>query len=354
CASVLACVSGKISGGGEAGSAAGGAGGRAAGTGGMGGGGPINNMVPPTPVPGVMGDDSLTFASAVRRLTRSELRQTILDLVGVDMAAELAKFPEDYAEANDVFAFDNKYSLQQPSAALVEAAKNLADTVGAAVLADGALAARLVPCVPKGAGDDACLRGFVTSFGRRALRRPLSATEVDAYVAKFRPFAVEANAFNKGVSLVVRALLQDVEFLYRVEIGQPVAGTPGLARLGGYEMASRLSYFLWGTLPDDALLDAAGAGERLQTPAAVKQAATRMLADPRARRGVDRFHAMWMGFERQPPAPPFGASMLAESRALIERVIFEDRRPWLDLFRATESYLDPALAEHYGLPRPSS
>jgi hypothetical protein len=330
-----------------------GAGSGPAGNGGSGGGGPINTMVPPAPIPTVMGDDNLSFASAVRRLTRSELRQTVQDLVGLDLAAELAKFPEDYAEANDVFAFDNKYSLQQPSAALIQAAKSLADAAGAAVLADGALATRLLPCVPRAAGDDACLRSFVTSFGRRALRRPLAATEIDAYVAKFRPFAVEASSFNNAVSLVVRAFLQDMEFLYRVEVGQPVAGTPGLAKLTGTEVASRLSYFLWGTMPDDALLDAALAGERLQTPAAVKAAATRMMADPRARRGVDRFHAMWMGFERQPPAPPLQGAMLAESQALIEKVIFQDRAPWLDLFRAKETFVDAALAAHYGLPAAS-
>jgi hypothetical protein len=357
CAGVLSCTSGKFTGtiGSSPPGAAGSQGsGSSSGGGGTGGGGPINTMVPPAPIPEVKGDDNLSFASAVRRLTRSELRQTILDLVGVDAAAEVAKFPEDYAEANDVFAFDNKYSLQQPSASLIQSAKNLADTVGAAVLADGALAGRLLSCVPKGAGDDACLRTFVTGFGRRALRRPLTTAEVDGYVAKFKPFAVEANSFNNAVSLVVRAFLQDMEFLYRVEVGQPVAGTTVLSKLTGYEMASRLSYFLWGTTPDDALLDAAGAGEKLQTQAAVKAAATRMLADPRARRGVNRFHAMWMGYERQPPSPPLQEAMLAESRALIDKVVFEDRRPWLDLFRSKESFVDGALAAHYGMPRPAA
>jgi hypothetical protein len=311
-------------------------------------------MVPPPPIPNTKGDDSLSFASAIRRLTRTELRQTVQDLLGLDLQAELAKFPEDYSEANDVFAFDNKYSLQQPSSALVQAAKNLADTAGAAVLADANLGRRLLPCTPTGASDEACLRSFVTTFGRRALRRPLTPAEADAYVAKFRPLAMESNDFNKAVSLVVRAFLQDVEFLYRVEVGEPVAGTTGLAKLSGYEVASRLSYFLWGTMPDDALLDAAGAGDRLATPAAVKAAATRMLADPRARRGIAKFHGMWMGFERQPPPAPLHDAMLAESRAILDRVIFEERRPWLDIFRMKETYVDGALAAHYGLPRPAS
>jgi hypothetical protein len=322
--------------------------------GGVGGGvgrGPGHaNPGPAAPPPG---DDGLVFASATRRLTRSELRQTLLDLLGQDLAGELAKFPEDYSEANDVFAFDNKYTLQQPSAALVEAARNLGAVAAAGLLADPAAIARLVPCVPSAPGDTGCLRAFVAAFGRRALRRPLDAAELDGYVTALAPFAVEAKDFNQAVGLAVRALLQDPEFLYRVEIGQPVAGKPGLLQLGGYEVASRLSYFLWGTAPDDALLDAAGAGDRLQTPASIKAAATRLLADPRARRAVEKFHSMWLGYARQPPPAPLQASMLAETTALIDRVVFEQRRPWLDLFRSDETYLDGALAAHYGLPAPA-
>ena len=321
------------------------------GTGGAGGPGPT--PPPPGPPPPRTADDRLNFPSAVRRLTRTELRQTLIDLVGADLASELAKFPEDYAEANDVFAFDNKYSLQQPSAALIEAAKNLADVVGARVLADAATRQKLVACAPRGPADDACLRSFVTSFGRRALRRPLAAAEIDAYVTRFRPFAMESNDFFKAVSLTARAMLQDLEFLYRVEIGQPVAGTPGLFKLGGHEVASRLSYFLWGTMPDDALLDAAGAGDRLQTPDSVRVAAVRMLSDPRAQRGIGKFHGMWLGYERQPPPAPLARPMLDETAALLDRVIFRERRPWLDLFRMRESYVDAALAAHYDLPRPA-
>jgi hypothetical protein len=300
-----------------------------------------------------MPDDNLAFASATRRLTRTELRQTLLDLVGQDLVSELDKFPEDYAEASDVFAFDNKYTLQQPSAALVEAARNLGAVASTGVLADAAALKRLVPCTPSGPADTACLRSFVTSFGRRALRRPLAPAEIDGYVSTFAPFAAEAKDFNAAVGLVVRALLQDMEFLYRVEVGQPVASSPGLVKLGGYEVASRLSYFLWGTAPDDALLDAAGAAEGLQTPTSIKQAAARMLADPRARRGVEKFHAMWMGYARQPPPAPLDQPMLAETAALIQRVIFEQQRPWLDLFRSDETYVDASLATHYGLPAPA-
>jgi hypothetical protein len=293
------------------------------------------------------------FKSAVRRLSKNELRATIFDLTGADLPEEVAKLPEDYAEANDVFAFDNKYVLQQPSAALIEAVKNIAEIVGERVRTDAAVRARVLPCKPAKAGDEGCLRTFVGSFGRRALRRPLATAEIDAYVTKFLPFAVEENDFNRATSLVARVLLQDLEFLYRVEVGAPVASVPGLFKLGGYEVAARLAYFLWGSGPDDALLDAAGAGAQMGTPTAVREAALRMLGDPRARRAVDRFHGMWMGYERQPPPGALQRQMLDETNALIERVVFTDKRPWTELFRAKETYADAALAAHYGLPAPA-
>ena len=297
--------------------------------------------------------DGVFFSSAIRRLTKSELRATLQDLLGTDLASELAKFPEDYGEAGEVFAFDNNYGHQQPSSSLIEAAKNLADVAGTRVMTDAVMKQRLAGCNPSGAGDEACLKSFVASFGRRTLRRPLTPTEVDAYVAKVRPHAIEANDFWKGVSLVVRAMLQDLEFLYRAEIGQPVIGRPTLFKLTGPEVASRLSFFLWGTGPDDALLDAATSGERLGSPEAIKRQAERMLADPRAQRGISRFHGMWLGYERQPPPAPLTTAMAAETDALIQRVIFKEKRPWLDLFRMKETYVDATLAAHYGLPAPA-
>jgi hypothetical protein len=319
-------------------------------------GGSINppggsNVMPVPPPP--PGDDRVFFASAIRRLTKGELRQTIVDLTGLDLAGELAKFPEDFAEAGDVFAFDNKYAHQQPSAALIEAARNLADVAGARVLSDAAVRQRVIGCTPTGAGDQACLRGFITRFGRRALRRPLTPAEIDAFAAKVQPLALEANDFNRAVALVVRAMLQNVEFLYRTEIGQPVAGVDRLFKLTGPEVATRLSFLLWGTAPDDGLLDSALAGDRLGSPQSIRAAAERMLADPRARRGVGRFHALWLGYERTAPPASLAPAMNQETQKLIEKVVFEDKRPWRELFTARETYVDAALAAHYGLPAPA-
>ncbi|HEY0708944.1 MAG TPA: DUF1592 domain-containing protein, partial [Polyangia bacterium] len=308
---------------------------------------------PPAVAPPAASNDNVFFASAMRRLTKAELRQTLIDLTGADLGTELAKFPEDFSEAGDVFAFDNKYTHQQPSAALIEAAKNLADVVGTKFMADAGMRSRIVPCTPTGPGDEACLKRFMESFGRRALRRPLTTEEITRYTSKLLPFAVEAKDFNRAIYLGVRALLQDVEFLYRPEIGQPVMGVPGLFKLTGVEVASRLSYLLWGTAPDDALLAEALTGNKLATPEAIRATALKMMGDPRAKRGVERFHALWLGWERQPPPAQMSGAMLGESSALLNRVIFEKRSSWLDLLRSTETFVDAPLAAHYGLPAPA-
>lgn len=313
---------------------------------------PSTTTAPPAVPAPAASDDGVFFATATRRLTKAELRQTLLDLTAIDLASELAKFPEDFAEAGDVFAFDNKYTHQQPSPALIEAARNLADVVGARVLSDAELVKRIVPCTPSGPDDQACLRKFFETFGRHVLRRPLASDEIERYATKLGPFAIESKSFTQAVSLGVRALLQDVEFLYRPEVGQPVQGQDGLFKLTGAEVASRLSYFLWGTAPDDALLATALSGDKLGSPAAIQLAARGMLADPRAKRGVERFHALWLGWERQPPPAALGAAMKGESAALLQRVIFEQRASWLELFRAKDTYVDAALAAHYGLPPP--
>ena len=329
---------------GASGSGASGSGSSGSGSGSSSGNGGSASLPPPSM-------DNVFFATAVRRLTKSELRNSIADLTGLDLSEELAKFPEDFAEAGDVFAFDNKYTHQAPSAALVAAAKNLADVIGERVLQDAGVRERILPCTPSGAGDRECLGTFVRRFGRRVLRRPLEASEVNEYVDAFAPFSEESGDFARGASLVARVLFQDPEFLYRNEIGRPVSGAPDLVKLTGAEVATRLSFLLWSTTPDDGLLDAAEKNG-LETPAAVRAEAERMLADPRARAGVRRFFALWLGYERQPP-PMLSAAMAKETAALVERVVFQEKRPWLDLFRWPETYVDQALAAHYGLPAPA-
>ncbi|HVR18245.1 MAG TPA: DUF1592 domain-containing protein, partial [Polyangiaceae bacterium] len=179
--------------------------------------------------------------------------------------------------------------------------------------------------------------------------------EVTPYLA-LQAFATEDNPyvendFYTGVSLVIRSMLQDPEFLYRIEVGTP-ASEPGTFALGDHEVATRLAFLLWGSNPDDALIDAAEAGG-LANPAARRAQAERLLADDRAKEAVHRFHAMWLGYRAIPASATLVNGFSRETNALIDRAVFEGTGGYLSLFTSSDTYLDDALADHYGLPHPT-
>jgi hypothetical protein len=302
----------------------------------------------PTDPPPTVSSAVLAARSGLRRLTQTEYDDTVRELFGEDSRPAKGIFPIDSRTP-----FDNDYTLQAPSRALVEAAESVAQEVVARLLADPARRDRVVGCRPVGPGDEACLRSFIAGFGRRALRRPLGAEEVTRFGSTALAFSNERKDFYAGVAVVLRAFLQHPEFLYRVEIGRPVAGRPGHFRLSDWEMASRLSFLLWGTGPDDRLLDLAAAG-KLGSPASVQAAAREMLRDGRALARVSRFYEMWLGYEQIEHPPALGEAMKAETRALIKRVVLDEGRPWQDLLRLDETFVNEELARLYGLPKPGS
>lgn len=276
--------------------------------------------------------------SGVRRLSRDELRLTVRDLLGVDVTAALDSLPPD-----DGDVFDNEYEYQRGSAALVQGLGVYATHAAEAVLADEARLTALVPCEPRSPVDSDCLREFVASIGPRALRRPMAEEEIDELVALMPP---DSTTFGESVGLVVRALLQHPEFLHRVEIGEPVAGSDGLRALGSYEIATRMSFFLWGSMPDHVLTQHA-AEDRLRDADERAALAVRMLDDPRAADRVARFHALWLGYGWLPHAPELADAMRRESDALVRR-IFDDHLAWTTLFTFDETFVEPSLAMHYG------
>jgi hypothetical protein len=243
--------------------------------------------------------------------------------------------------------FDNDYRQQSASGALVEAAEALGMELADVALVDPQLRARLVPCVPTGPTDAGCLRAFIETFGRRAFRRPLLPEEVDHFMT-LQPLAVEADDFDFGVKLVIRAIMQHPAFLYRVELGAPVSGQAGIFRLTRFELATRLSYFLVGTTPAEWLLDSAAAGE-LDTKEGVLVAAKRLLADPLAHQQIERFHALWLGYHQLPHPLPLTQAMQQESDALVERVVFAEGSDYFTLFTSADSYVNSTLATQYGL-----
>ena len=295
------------------------------------------------------GDLSTASASVARRLSRTELTNLIRDVLG-DESGAVAKFLAE----DEYRPFDNDYTVQHASGALIESLEAVADDV-----ADRAVSAanrgRVVPCTPTGPGDAACLRSTIESLGRRLYRRPLSEQQITAYLT-LQSYATEVNAdvphdFYTAVNLVLRSMLQDPEVLYRIETGVPT-GEPGIFKLDSYELASRLSFLLWGSGPDDALLDQAKAGALLDA-ASRNAEATRLLGDAHARAQLERFHAMWLGYRTIPATADLAAAFSLETNKLIDKVVFDQPSSYLDLFTSTQTYVSGTLATQYGLTAPA-
>lgn len=304
------------------------------------------------PEPAPLGCDGSAFdpgPARLRRLTHAEYARSVRDVLGVDPTAEVARFPADVTTGS----FDNDSANQTISVLLGEGYLAAAQTIAAQVVAEPGLRDAALGCDP--ASGEACLREGLARLGRRMWRRPLEAAEVDALVALG---AAEATADEKA-SIAIEALLLSPKFLFRVELGEPTADDPAILRLSGYEVATRLSYFLWGTTPDDVLLDAAAAGE-LDEADGVAEHARRMLADARARAAMHDFSGQWLrvrGMEGQyrDPAefpgwgPELATSMREELALLLEDFMWSDES-LLGIYTADHGYADARLAEIYGLP----
>jgi hypothetical protein len=278
-------------------------------------------------------------ASSVRRLSRQELRTTLQDLLGTDPGADIELLPADSGSS-----FDTEAAGQAPSAALVEGLKLVGKRAAERLVADPVRLNALLGCTKR---DTACLRSFVGTFGRRVLRRPLAEDEVERYVALAEKPGAQGQ-FEAGVLLVVRALLLAPEFAYLIETGKPVANHPDIVELTACELAARLAYLLWGSTPDDALLDAAAQG-LLDTSAGLEHEAQRLLDSPAAHRRVVDFHAQWLGYRQSALPSDLAAAMQRETNVLVERTAFDPTRSWYDLFLARDTYVDDSLAAHYDL-----
>ena len=293
-----------------------------------------------------LADDDTTAAppTGSRRISVHEYSRILADVL-LDRAGVRTTRVEDTKTG-----YDNDVARQPlASPTYIEETEQAATEAAKRFVANPAAWAALVPCTPTGASDGACLGQFVGKVGRKLLRRTMTREEIDRYVSALLPFAVEKNDFKVGAELVVRTLLQDTEFLYIVQTTRPIPGSPGVVALTGPSRASALSFFLWGTTPDDALLDKGESGE-LDAPARVAETAAAMMDDPRAKGQIDRFVAMWFGYERN---PAMTAELADEMNHVIERAVFERDADIVTLFTGTETYLpNEALASFYGLPAP--
>jgi hypothetical protein len=285
----------------------------------------------------------------VRRLTHSQYNHTVRDLLG-DQSQPASGFPkEDF-----INGFKNQLEGQGISPLQAEAYGKAAERLAQAAFRGGDPHG-LIPRQPESPTDAEAAGAFVQSFGLRAFRRPLSGDEIERYSDLLLAEAARTNEFRSGAALVVEAMLQSPHFLFRVERG-------GGGKNHDYEVASRLSYFLWDTMPNDEMLRAAGAGE-LATAGQVEAMARKMLEDPQARSSLDEFLAQWLRFDRVLEAtrdrrrfrafnPEVAAAMVEETRRLFHHLVWNDQN-FMEFFTADYTFVSSELASLYGLPAPA-
>lgn len=220
-------------------------------------------------------------------LTRFEYNNIVRDLLG-DASQPASAFPPE----NEVDGYRTNANANHANPLLVESYLTVAEEVSARAVAE-----RLAEVAPCGDGEDpvACGRAFTSSFAERAFRRPLLEAELQPLTSLF--LAGNQQSYAKGVELVVQAVLQSPQFLYRVDSLKAATPESGAIALGSYELASRLAFSLWGSVPDTDLLTAARDG-RLATPADVEREARRLLEDPRAHDIVRDFSEQWLDLKR--------------------------------------------------------
>ena len=284
----------------------------------------------------------------VRRLTHAQYDNTVRDLLG-DYSQPAQRFPpEDYVDG-----FKNQLTAQNMPPLLVETYSTSAEKLALNSFRVGDING-LVPCKPASFSDAKCRDAFVRRFGLRAFRRPLTEDEVKRYAAVFAQQAQVNRRFLDGAGVVVEAMLQSPNFLFHVE-----AGPSG--KYADYDTASRLSYLLWNTMPDDALFEAAAKGE-LSTVAGRERAARRMLENaPKSRQALDQFFEEWLRFDRVVNAvkanrftaftPELALAMAEETRTLLHHLVSNDRN-FMEALTADYSFLTSELAEVYGVTAP--
>lgn len=309
---------------------------------------PIVKRPPAAATAAVSAPEVVVAPTPLRRLSNEEYNNSVRDLLG-DNSRPADAFPPDEI----AFGFENN-SGSPVTQIIVERYMDAAEAIARrAVERIGTLA----PCA-EGSAPDACARAFIETFGRLAYRRPLDDDERASLFAIYADKEKRAG-YAPAVELVISAILQSPKFLYRLELAD---GATQTRPLSGYEMAARLSYFLWVSTPDQVLLDAAASGQ-LITPAAVEQHARRMLADQRAQDGIRSFHRQWLDLRAlhtmsKVPAvyaafsPDLKAAMLEETLRFSANAVLSGGDTVATLLTSRKSFVNGALAKLYGVPAP--
>lgn len=328
-----------------------GSGGNGSGTTGSGGGqGADPYAIPSTPPAPV-----LVPTSRFARLSRAQWANTVRDLLKLTDIAEIERGVSGDALLGFDSVGDDLFVTEALRTQYADAAEKLADKV----TGDAAALARLVPAnAPTDAAGRA--RAFITSFGLRAFRRPLTDAEVTTHVGLFNQGPTlypGVDAFKAGVGLVIQAMLQSPHFLYRSELGTATAGADRIP-LNDYEVASKIALALTNTMPDDDLLAAAAAG-KLRDKTEVINQAKRLLTATKGLAGISNFNfqlyrlGTYDGITRDTKVfPDFTTGTPAAMREEILQFInvtFSEKRGIKDLYASPIGFVNAALAPIYGV-----
>jgi hypothetical protein len=288
----------------------------------------------------------------LRRLTRSEYDQTIAALTGASARPGTTFVPDEKVGPFDVNA------SAAVSEVLVDQYMDAAELVALELTQD---VAAILPCDPSVDGEEPCARAFAREFGKRAYRRPLGDDEVERALGLWSA-GKEGASFTDGIRVLIQGFLQSPYFLYHVELGQAPAPGESVVPLSGYELANRLSYFLWDSMPDEPLDAVAGDGS-IADPQVLDAQVRRMLADPRSALGIGNFHVQWLGVDRLAevekdpllfPAwsPELAAAMETETRMFSDWVVRQGDSTLATLLSAPTTFADGQLAALYGTTHP--
>jgi hypothetical protein len=289
------------------------------------------------------------------RLNNIEYDNTVRDLMGVDLKpSSTYGFPDDaYVEGFD----NNADALTAPPLLLEKLQTATEAIVGAALSTDAgnaAARARIMTCDPAKAGEAPCATQILSTFASRAFRRPVSAAEMSGYARLLDVAKSVGDGFEQGIAAGLQAILLSPRFLFRVE-ANPGAGYN--APLDDYEVASRLSYFLWSSMPDDQLF-ARAAGGALHDGASIIAEVRRMLADPRSSALVDNLAGQWLGSRQMAVQQVtltdvnFDAGLrnaMATEASLFLGEMFRGGHAVKELLSADFVFANARLAAHYGL-----
>jgi hypothetical protein len=326
-----------------------------AGQGGMGTGGDVGlGGTGQGGVPQLTGD---VGSVPLHRLNNLEYNNTVRDLLGTTLR------PADKFQTPELaYGFDNIAVALTMNTSRVRGFYDAAEDLAEDVFASDALRGQIVTCEPPAAGDTSCAEQVITAFGLRAFRRPLEQWEVTNFVTKYQEAQQLGLDHNGALQHVVRIMLSSPQFVYRFEIDpEPLSVTP--RALNGYEVASRLSYLMWSSMPDTELFSVAGDGQILQDDV-LRAQVDRMLTDPKSSMLVESFAAQWFGSVRLAKHtadtmyyPDWNdslkASMQGELNAFFDEFLHGDRA-FSEYLTADVNYIDANLAALYGMPAPAA